>query len=241
MSRAGQAPRAPRFQAKEMLKSRRILQSKIYALLLLTVALLPTPLLAHAGVGTQHLNNEAAGPYRVYVWSDPEPPEVGEYHVTIALTENIEGDTTGLAGGPVLDANVVVELTHLESGEIFSARATHDDALNKLFYEASFAPPRQGIWSVQVRIAAPGCGAEEGGGDNVSGSSSSTCQPEQVVSFEDEILPNVFPWRALLGGLLALVLMIGAGVLYWKTQPPAAPEEAAPTREGDSILEGGRS
>ena len=204
---------------------KRVLQSKsatLPLLVLLICALLPASLLAHSGVGVQHLNNEPAGPYRVYVWSDPEPPLVGEYHVTIALTENIEGDATGLAGGPVLDANVTVEMAHQGSDTTLSARASHDDALNKLFYEAAFAPPSKGIWSVQVRIAAPGCEDRDSGGSEGSGSSASPCGPVQVVGFEDEILPKTFPWQAVLGGLLAVILMLGAVLLYWKTHPQDA-------------------
>lgn len=224
-----------------MSPSRGILLSKGFALLLLVVALLPSPLLAHGGVGSQHLNNVSAGPFRVYVWSDPEPPLVGEYHVTIALTENIEGDTTGLAGGPVLDAYVIVELTHLESGSTLSAQATHDDALNKLFYEASFEPARKGNWSVQVRIAPPGCESGESSESQNSGASDIPCVPEQVVSFEDEILPKSFPWRVLLGSLLSVMLIVGAAVLYWLTKPSAVPEETASAEERDPAPVGGPS
>ena len=224
-----------------MRKSKEILFSKIYVLLLLTVALLPAPLLAHGGVGIQHLNNVPAGPYRVYVWSDPEPPQVGAYHVTIALTENIEGDTTGLAGGPVLDAYVIVELTHLESGSTFSSRATHDDALNKLFYEASFEPAKQGNWSVQVRIAPPGCEAGEVSGDQQSGASALSCEAEYIVGFQDEILPKSFPWQTVLGGLLSVLLLAGAAVLYLMTQPSAAPKEPVHVNEQDPAPAGGHS
>ncbi len=223
-----------------------------FVLILLTVILLPAPILAHGGIGVQHLNNIPAGPYRVYVWSDPEPPEVGEYHVTIALTENIEGDSTGLAGGPVLDASVTVELMHTESGETLSARATHDDALNKLFYVASFEPARQGNWSVKVHIASPGCEfalsrrhlpslgeAQTTAQNSGDPDSALPCEPEQVVSFQDEILPKAFPWRALLGGLLSILLILGAVVLYWATNPPTefAPSRPHPPRLGEAQTE----
>jgi len=208
--------------------SKFVLFAKANLLLLLTGILLPAPLLAHGGVGVQHLNNVPAGPFRVYVWSDPEPPQVGEYHVTVALTENVEGDSTGLAGGPVLDAVVTVELAHVESGETLSARATHDDALNKLFYEASFAPARKGNWSVRVSILPPGCETTPGSSERQGGDSGLSCASEQVVGFQDEILPKAFPWRALLGGLLSILLILGAVVLYWATKPPAVLEEPAP-------------
>ncbi len=211
------------------------------ALILLAGTLLPLPLMAHGGIGVQHLNNIPAGPYRVYVWSDPEPPEVGEYHVTIALTENIEGDSTGLAGGPVLDASVTVELVHLDSGESLSALATHEDALNKLFYEASFGPPHKGNWSVQVSIFPPGCDGAQGSGENQGGDALAPCDAEQVVSYQDEILPKAFPWRALLGGLLSILLLLGAIALYWATKPPAELEDPVPVKQRDPAPAGGSS
>lgn len=224
-----------------MCLSKFVLSAKTILLLLLAGLLLPAPLLAHGGVGVQHLNNVPAGPFRVYVWSDPEPPQVGEYHVTVALTENIEGDSTGLAGGPVLDAVVTVELTHVESGETLSARATHDDALNKLYYEASFEPARQGNWTVRVSILPPGCETGQGSSEQQGGDSGLACESEQVVSFQDEILPKAFPWRALLGGILSVLLIVGAVVLYWATKPPTAMEEPAPAKQQDPAPAGGHS
>lgn len=224
-----------------MCLSKLVLFAKAILLLLLSGILLPAPLMAHGGVGVQHLNNVPAGPFRVYVWSDPEPPQVGEYHITVALTENIEGDSTGLAGGPVLDAVVAVELTHEESGETLSARATHDDALNKLFYEASFEPARQGNWSVRVSILPPGCETAQGSGEQQGGDSVLSCESEQVVSFQDEILPKAFPWRALLGGILSILLIMGAVVLYWATKPPTAIDEPAPAKQQDPAPAGGHS
>ena len=224
-----------------MCLSKFVLTAKTILLLLLSGLLLPAPLLAHGGVGVQHLNNVPSGPFRVYVWSDPEPPQVGEYHVTVALTENMEGDSTGLAGGPVLDAVVTVELTHVKSGETLSARATHDDALNKLFYEASFEPALQGNWSVRVSILPPGCETAQGSGEQQGGDSVLSCESEQVVSFQDEILPKAFPWRALLGGILSILLIMGAVVLYWATKPPTAIEEPAPAKQQDPAPAGGHS
>lgn len=216
---------------KEIFTPWKVRKSKCGALIFLLCALLPAPLLAHGGAGFPHLNNVPAGPFRVFVWSDPEPHLVGEYHLTIALTENVEGDTTGLAGLPILDAFVIVEIVHQESGESLSARATHENALNRLFYEASFAPSKQGIWSVQVRIAPPGCGPEGENGSQDSGSSSASCQEEQALGFEEELLPKPFPWNALLGALLSIVFLLGAGLLYWKTLPPVASRESVRAKE----------
>lgn len=218
----------------------RVSQRKTAAALIVLFALLPTRILAHAGVGIQHLDNVPAGPFRVYAWTDPEPPQVGEYHVTVALTENVEGDETGLGGGPVLDAYVLVELVHQESGEKHSAVATHDDALNKLFYEASFAPEMEGTWSVQLRIAAPGCRPGEANDESMGGEQSVPCAEEQLLVFEDEILPKESPWRAAAGGLFAVILILAAVLLYWKTQPPAELRDRV-VEEDDSALARGSS
>ncbi len=215
--------------------------SATLALILVAGILLPLPILAHGGIGVQHLNNIPAGPYRVYVWSDPEPPEVGEYHVTVALTENIEGDSTGLAGGPILDASVTVELMHLDSGESLSALATHEDALNKLFYVASFEPARKGNWSVQVSIISPGCEGSQSSGNQQGGDVLAPCDSVQVVTYQDEILPKAFPWRALLGGILSILLLLGAIALYWATKPPAELEDPVPVKQRDPAPAGGPS
>ena len=44
------------------------------------------------------------------------------------------------------------------------------------------------------------------------------CDTEQVIGFEDEILPKASPLAdALVGGRLsAVVLLLGAGLLYWE-------------------------
>lgn len=182
----------------------------------LLAALLPGFALAHSGTGTQQINNEPIGPYRVYVWSDPEPPQVGEYHLAVALTENVPGDATSLAGGPVLDEDVTVKLTHQASGTTLTGKATHDQALNKLFYEASFAPARQGLWTVEVHIASP--------------------DGPLTVRFEDEILPKSLAWRAIGGGVAALLLLAAAVALYWSTQPRQKAEPTAQAEKRAKIL-----
>lgn len=161
---------------------------------------------AHAGVGTQQINNVNMGAYRIWVWSDPEPPVMGEYHVAVALTESLENDPNGLAGEPVLNADVLVEMEHSRSGQLLISQATHEDAVNQLFYEAEFAPEQLGLWTVRVIVQGP-----DG--------------PVQV-EYTDEIVPPVFPWMAVGGGLLAL-LLAGAGVaLYLYTGKDAAAQTA---------------
>ena len=177
----------------------------LFLLILLPLFLAGRSVLAHAGVGTQQINNVDLGPYRIWVWSDPEPPQVGSYHVAVALTESLANDPNGFAGQPILDADVVVEMEHQASGLLLIAQATHEDATNKLFYEAIFAPEQTGTWEIRVIVQGP-----DG--------------PVQA-SYTDEVEPAAFPWMAVGGGLLAL-LLAGAGVaLYLYTGEKGAAQK----------------
>lgn len=174
----------------------------IFLLILLPLFFTTKPLFAHAG-GTQQINNVNLGPYRIWVWSDPEPPQVGEYHVAVALTESLENDPNGFAGQPVLNADVLVEMQHVETGLLLVAQATHEDAVNKLFYEAIFAPEQTGNWTVRIIVQ-----AEDG--------------PVET-SYADEIEPATFPWMTVGGALLALVLAGGGAALYLYTGEKRTP------------------
>ncbi len=153
--------------------------------------------LAHAGVGTQQINNLDLGPYRIWVWSDPEPPQVGQYHVAVALTESLDADPNGFAGEPVLGADVVVEMQHQTSGLLLTAQATHADATNKLFYEAVFAPEQTGVWEIRIIIQGP--------------------EGPVTASYTDEVEAASFPWMGVGGGLLALILAGTGAALYLYT------------------------
>ena len=182
----------------------------LFLLILLPLFLSARSLLAHAGVGTQQINNVDIGPYRIWVWSDPEPPTVGSYHVAVALTESLDNDPNGFAGEPILDADVVVEMKHQTSGLLLIAQATHEDATNKLFYEAIFTPEQTGAWEIRVIVQGP-----DG--------------PVQA-SYTDEVESPAFPWMAVGGGLLALLLAGAGTVLYLKTGEKGVADEKRPTR-----------
>lgn len=166
--------------------------------------------LAHAGVGTEQIVNMDLGPYRIWVWSAPEPPVVGIYHVAVALTESLDNDPNGFAGESVWDADVVVEMEHPASGLLLIAQATHENATNKLFYEAAFTPQQTGLWEVRVIVQGPEA-------------------PVQA-SYTDEIETPAFPWMAVGGGLLALILAGAGTVLYLKTGEKGAPQKMRPPR-----------
>ncbi len=179
-------------------------------LLVLSLIFSAPSVLAHAGVGTQQINNQDIGPYRIWVWSDPEPPVVGNYHVAVALTESLDNDPNGFAGESILNADVVVEMEHQASGLQLIAQATHEDAVNKLFYEAIFAPQQTGTWEIRVIVQGP-----DG--------------PVQT-SYSDEIESPAFPWMAVGGGLLALALAGAGTVLYLKTGEKDVAQKPRPSR-----------
>lgn len=144
---------------------------------------------AHGG-GTAQLANAEAGPYWVSVWTQPHPARVGQWHVTVAVSEPPEGSQgRGEPGPPVLDATVAIRLEPLDrAGEAQVALATHQDSANKIFYEADLELPAEGRWQVEVAV------------DGAAGSGSS--------GFELQVLPasrlNI-NW-AWIGGLGLVVL-----------------------------------
>jgi hypothetical protein len=154
---------------------------------------------AHAGTGTPQLTNEDIGPYRIFVWSDPEPPQVGEYHVTLALTESLPDDPSGFAGKPVFDADITITMTDLDSGETMVAKATHEDSTNRIFYEAVFQVPAAGEWRIDLAVIGPDGPAQ--------------------ATYVDEFQVASFNWRPLVWGGLALLFAAGALIFHWRVQP----------------------
>ncbi|MFQ5576214.1 MAG: FixH family protein [Anaerolineae bacterium] len=144
------------------------------------------PVWAHGG-GAPQLVNAPAGPYRVSVWTQPDPLRAGEVHFTVAVTDPA-------AGAPILDAGVTVTLTPLSgSGAAISSPATHREAVNKIFYETDFELPAAGRWQVVVAVDGP-----RGRGQT---------------DFEVDALPAAANrWRWWAGGLLAALLTGAVGV-----------------------------
>lgn len=172
------------------------------ALALLALVAGGTTVLGHAGAGTPQISNQEMGPYRVFVWSDPQPAQVGEYHVAVALTENIPGDTTGFAGDAVLDAEVLVTVTHAGDGTTLTAPATHENAVNKVFYEAEFDLPEVGQWQVEISVQSP--------------------DGPVSIAYAADVQPASLPWMTVAGGVLAVLLAVAALVLHWKMRPQPA-------------------
>ena len=113
--------------------------------LLLLWAPAPMPVLGHGG-GEPFLSDVQAGPYSLYVWLDPLPAQTGELHVTVSV--NLPA-TDG--SEPVTGLNVLMRAIHPDGG-VVEAPATHDNALNKLFYEGRLGLEQAGTWTIELLI-----------------------------------------------------------------------------------------
>ena len=131
----------------------------LFLLLLLLLAAAVPAARAHGG-GTPQLENAAAGPYVVSVWTTPDPPRVGAYHVTVSVAHP---DDAGNAGEPVLGADVTLRLTpQTADAQPLTTQASTETADNKLFYEGDVALPAPGAWAVQVMVDGPNGRGETG-------------------------------------------------------------------------------
>jgi hypothetical protein len=147
-------------------------------------ALPPTPVLAHSD-GTMQLASAPAGPYKLTVWTWPDPARTGEIHISIALV--LAEDAS-----PVLDANVIVDMKSLSGDVTLSAPAATENSENKFLYEAVMDVPKSG--SYEITIAAIGSDNSEG-----------------EVTFQLEVDSK----KAINWLLLLPITIVIAGVIYW--------------------------
>ncbi len=111
-----------------------------------------SPIHAH-GSGEPLLAHEEVGPYILYVWIEPWPGTTGEMHVTVSVNEPVADRS--LQTYPVLDANVTIVAKHLDlEVDAVRVQATHEHAVNKLFYEGRLWLAAPGIWELQLDIQA---------------------------------------------------------------------------------------
>lgn len=120
---------------------------RILALLavLFMMPLIPSTSLQAHGLGRQQLERAEAGPFLVTAWTDPDPARAGsELHITIGVEyEN----------GLLLDAQVTVTAVHTNDTDLReSSRATHDNAINKLQYEAPLRLEKGGVWQLTIAV-----------------------------------------------------------------------------------------
>jgi hypothetical protein len=101
---------------------------------------------AWANGGTPRLAAASAGPYAVSVWTQPDPPRVGELDTSVAV---MHPDT----GAPVPDATVRVSAEPLEgTGKSASTPARRGTGGNLLLHHATLTLPGEGRWRVTVRV-----------------------------------------------------------------------------------------
>lgn len=103
------------------------------------------PLLAHGG-GEIKIGRGPVGPYKLTVWMNPPQARPGEtIHITVgALAED---------DSPLLDAMMVVQMKNAASGNVvITESATTEQSTNKLFYEADFPAPDEGLYEISVSM-----------------------------------------------------------------------------------------
>ena len=148
--------------------------------------------LAHGG-GQPQLVDVPSGPYHLYVWSNPQPPQTGVVHITVALVQPESQQ-------PVLDAAVQVTAT-LQSPEasappVISA-ATHANATIKSYYETDMTLLQAGVWQIAV-------GHADAAGRGGATFNLTVQRPPLVVG----------PGEAMV--LVALAIGLGALLFWWR-------------------------
>ena len=108
-------------------------------------------MLAHGG-GTARLVDEPVGPYRLYVWTRPEPISVGTAHFTVGVFSQNPGSEVD---EPVLDAMVALSLMRSDGGLGWQGEASREESVNKLYYEADATIPTEGEWQATVVVSGP--------------------------------------------------------------------------------------
>lgn len=160
----------------------------------LVAVIYPTTILAHGG-GEPRLTNVAVGPYRIYLWSLPEPPRVGDFHLSVILTEPDSSapvsDEDKSLEAAILDANVEIMLEPVDrKGDSMVLSATHDEAVFKVFYEADAQLLTAGKWQATVSVAGP--------------------KGEGNASFELDVLPaRTVNWTLIVGIGIGILTLIG--------------------------------
>jgi hypothetical protein len=130
---------------------------------LILMVVLTRPISAHTA-GKMQLSAAPAGPYKMTVWTSPEPATLDELHVALAVV--LAEDAS-----PILDAEVIVQLVPVDGSPVLKELATTEDSENKFLYEAIFDPPNPGFYQVDIQVI----GSDGGTGD---------------ASFELEIVDN---------------------------------------------------
>lgn len=102
------------------------------------------PLEAHTE-GKMQLSAAEAGPFKLTVWTSPDPAEVGDVHVAVAVVAAEDAS-------PVLDATVMVSLSPVAGGDPLVGQASTEDSENKFLYEAIFDVSEPGDYRVDLEV-----------------------------------------------------------------------------------------
>lgn len=150
-----------------------------FILAVLTVA----PVLAHGG-GKQQIAGEPSGPYRIYVWSSPDPWRAGDAHTTVAVTRLLDsGEETPASG-------LQVFVTYEQGAQSERIPAIEQVGALQGYYEADNTLATAGEWQATVEVS----GADGAG----------------TVRFVETVLPaNEFDWWLIGGGVLLALLLLG--------------------------------
>ena len=180
-------------------KNKRRMQHWCWLLLLLAISW-PASATAH-GSGTPRLVNVIAGPYRLWVWSLPDPIRVGETHFSVAVEEATPPPTTA--------TTFTVQLTIRpldQSHPPLTLTTSQQDRFLQTYYEADFTMPAVGEWQATVQVSGPaGVGT--------------TTFPFTVLP------PQRVNWEVVLWGAVMLVAILGSTRL--NRRPTKAQHNAA--------------
>lgn len=149
------------------------------------MAVIAGPVEAHTE-GKMQLSAAPAGPYKITVWTSPDPATPDELHVALAVV--LAEDAS-----PVLDAEVSVELIPADGGPGLVETATTKGSENKFLYEAIFQPPNPGLYQVDIQVS---------GADGVTGNTSFDLE------IVDDSGPNLLYLIPAGLGLAAVILLL---------------------------------
>ena len=178
------------------------IQQAWYWLFLLLALSWPASVNAH-GSGTPRLVNVIAGPYRLWVWSLPDPIRVGETHISVAVEEAAPAEQSTSAS----DFTVQLTLNTLDqSHPPFTLTTSKQDRFLQSYYETDFAMPAVGEWQATVTISGPaGVG---------------------MVAFSFTVLPPLrVNWELVIGGAGLFVALLWG---IWRQRSPAKAAHSKP-------------
>jgi hypothetical protein len=111
----------------------------------------PSIVYAHSS-GPPQLADAVAGPYRVFVWMQPEPLRVGDVHVSVLVTQNGTGDKA--TPQPVPDAQIILRLEPIDQPvQAITVVASPQPFLSNIYYEADVQLRSSGQWRTTIEVA----------------------------------------------------------------------------------------